>query len=330
MELSIIIPLHNGINFIKPCIESILNQTLPQFEIIILENASTDNAIDWLNSLKDPRIKILPSSRFLSIGENWNRIKSVPRKEWMIIVGHDDIMKPNFIQVIDNLIEKHPKASLYQTHFDYINDLGKVTSPCAPMDEVQNLGEYFKGTLSNGGGFVMRSSDYDAVGGVPIYPGFFFSDYALWMKLTSISYKATAKENCFSYRYHNQNTSSISSMTKFNEGLKAFLDYLYELKQDNKEFNTVLNNHGKDLIMLFARSLSNRLLRERLSKRNGLTVKKLVYDLQVYLDKLRDHNRQKISADNSIRMAAFIDSNAVTRNLFLLFKKIYPRPISRV
>jgi glycosyltransferase involved in cell wall biosynthesis len=326
-EISIVIPVHNGGEYLKEVIQSLYNQTLQPTEILILENASTDNTVNWLNSLNDPRIKIFPTASLLSIDKNWDRIKTVPRKKWMTISGHDDIMKPGFIETIKKLTEKHPGAGLYQTHLDFIDETGMLLSQCDPMTEVQTMPEFFKSTLNNGGGFVMRSADYDKVGGIPMYPGFFFTDFALWMKLTAISYKATAAENCFSYRHHRNNTSSNSSVINFSNGLEAFIDYLYELKQTDEAFRLVLKTHAKDLLKLYVKSLAHRLLREDMQKRNNYTVKQFVDKFQKHLERLTDDSTYKLSSDPQLKLALMIDSNPVSRKAFLIFKKLFPKPV---
>ncbi len=326
-EISIVIPVHNGGEYLKQFIQSIYSQTLQPTEILILENASTDNTVNWLKSLNDPRIKCFPSDSLLPIEKNWDRIKTIPRKKWMVLSGHDDIMKPGFIETIKKLTEKYPDAGLYQTHFNIIDENGLVRSNCEPMPEKQTMPEFFETTLNNGGGFAMRSADYDAVGGIPMYPGFFFTDFALWMKLTAISYKATAAENLFSYRHHHQNTSSNSSVINFSKGLEAFLDYLYELKQTDPTFANTLNTHGKKLVELYVKSLSNRLLREDFKKRNYYTVRQLVDKFEAHLNRLTDNASNNLSKDPIVKLALVIDSNNFTRKLFLLFKKLFPKPV---
>lgn len=326
-EISIVIPVHNGGEYLKEFIQSIYNQTLQPTEILILENASTDNTVNWLNSLNDPRIKIFPTTSLLPIEQNWDRIKTIPRKKWMMLSGHDDIMKPGFVETIKKLTEKHPGAGLYQTHFDFIDEKGLLRSHCDPMPEVQSMPEFFKSTLNNGGGFAMRSADYDAIGGIPMYPGFFFTDFALWMKLTAISYKATAAENCFSYRHHSNNTSSSSSVINFSTGLEAFIDYLYELKQTDEAFRSVLKTHAKDLLQLYVKSLAHRLLREEIKKRNNYTVKQFVDKFQKHLERLTDDKTYKLSSDSQLKLALLIDSNPISRRAFLFFKKLFPKPL---
>ena len=326
-EISIVIPVHNGGEYLKEFIQSIYNQTLQPTEVLILENASTDNTINWLNSLNDYRITIYPSASLLPIEKNWDRIKTIPRKKWMFMSGHDDLLKPGFIETIRQLVQKYPDASLYQTHFDIIDENGAVRSDCDPMPERQTMPEFFENTLNNGGGFVMRSADYDKVGGIPMYPGFFFTDFALWMKLTALSYKATAAENLFSYRHHQKNTSSNSSVINFSNGLEAFLNYLYELKQTDETFRKTLNTHGKKLVELYVKSLSHRLLREDIKKRNYYTVRQLVDKFEAHLNRLTDDDSNNLSSNLKVKMALIIDSNNFTRKLFLLFKKFFPKPV---
>jgi glycosyltransferase involved in cell wall biosynthesis len=326
-ELSIVIPVHNGGAYLKEFFKTIYNQTLQPTEIVILENSSTDDTVAWLKSLNDPRIKIYPTASLLPIEQNWDRIKTIPRKKWMFMSGHDDLLKPGFLETIKRLTEKHPAASLYQTHFDIIDGNGAVTSNCDPMPETQTMPEFFENTLNNGGGFVMRSADYDKVGGIPMYPGFFFTDFALWMKLTALSYKATAAENLFSYRHHQQNTSSNSSVISFSNGLDAFMDYLYELKQADETFRKTLNTHAEKLVQLYVKSLSHRLLREDIKKRNNYTVKQLVNKFQTKLNRLTDDPSGNLSSDVTVKIAMLIDSNNFTRKMFLLFKKLFPKPV---
>jgi hypothetical protein len=244
----------------------------------------------------------------------------------MFMSGHDDLMKPTFIETIKRLTEKYPDASLYQTHFDIIDENGAVRSDCDPMPERQTMPEFFENTLNNGGGFVMRSADYDKVGGIPMYPGFFFTDFALWMKLTALSYKATAAENLFSYRHHQKNTSSNSSVINFTNGLDAFLNYLYELKQTDPAFKKTLSTHGKKLVQRYVQSLSHRLLREDIKARNNFTVKQLVKKFEAHLNRLTDTSNN-LASDFKVKIAVIIDSNNLTRKLFLLYKKLFPKPV---
>jgi glycosyltransferase involved in cell wall biosynthesis len=329
LEFSVVIPVRNGGEYIKECVNSILAQTVQNFDLIILDNASTDGTVAWLRSLNDSRITIYPSDQFLAIEQNWDRIKTVPRKKWMMITGHDDIMHPNYLEVISALIQKHPDASLYQPHFNFIDENGLIIEPCTPMSEKQSAADFFRVTKKNGGGFMMRSADYDAVGGIPAYPSLFFSDFALWIELSRISYKATAPENCFSYRVHSKNTTSTTGIDLYQNGIDCFVTYLYSLKSKDPAFRKVLNEFGKDFLSTNCRSVAHRILKAPVDKRGHLSVELIINKYRDFANLLIDNNTFDPADIPGMRLARTIDKFGLTRNLFLQFKKIYSKPLYR-
>lgn len=174
---SIILPVRNGGGYFKTCVNSVLNQTYPHFNLHILDNCSTDGTSEWIQSINDSRIIYLPADKPLAIEENWARILQIPKNKFMTMIGHDDVLLPDYLSVIDTLIEKHPDASLYQTHFRYINGNSAFIRNCLKMEENITPGFFLEKILNlvidiNGTGFMVRSSDYNAVGvflHIPIY-----------------------------------------------------------------------------------------------------------------------------------------------------------------
>ena len=82
MKFSIILPVRNGGDYVKACINSILAQTVKDFNLLVLDNKSTDGTFEWITSLNDNRIKIFPSEESLTIEKNWSRITSIPKNEF--------------------------------------------------------------------------------------------------------------------------------------------------------------------------------------------------------------------------------------------------------
>ena len=126
MKYSIILPVRNGGHYVKECVASVLTQTFTDFDFIILDNCSTDETLEWLNSINDNRIRIIPSKTPLSIEENWGRITRVDKNEFITLIGHDDLLYPDFLENINKLIEEFPNAGLYHTHFHFIDGTGKI------------------------------------------------------------------------------------------------------------------------------------------------------------------------------------------------------------
>src|ERR1700691_5530373 len=107
-KYSIILPVRNGGEYVKLCINSILAQTIPEFNFLVLDNCSTDGTAEWIRSLNDNRIILFPASQPLTIEENWSRIKDIPKNEFITLIGHDDILLPNYLETMGSLIDKHP------------------------------------------------------------------------------------------------------------------------------------------------------------------------------------------------------------------------------
>jgi len=328
---SIILPVRNGGEYVKECVNSILAQSLGDFHLQVLDNCSTDGTSDYLRSLSDERIKIYPADRPLTIEENWARITTIPKNEFITLIGHDDVLDPNYLAVMDRLIQKHPQASLYQAHFRYINASGGTIRRCKPMDEIQSPQEFIAFFLAGiidtmGTGFMMRAVDYDAVGGIPPYPNLLFADFELWINLAGKSYKATAFEECFSFRLH-QSTTTTSADIKFQQAFTQFNAFLKQLKETRPQYREVIERHALGFIQSYCKGLAHRLLRTAVGKRSGLTVKNFVAQCKKDADAILPGNSYNPYDHFSLRLAKNIDSNWLTRQIFLLFKKLYSKPV---
>ncbi len=332
-KYSIILPVRNGGHHVKECINSLLSQTYTAFNLIVLDNCSTDGTREWISNLKEERIQIIPALTPLSIEENWGRIKEVHKNEFITLIGHDDILAPHYLQVMDDLIMQHPQASLYQTHFTYINASGNFLRQCKPMPAHQTANQFLKSFLINsidimGTGFMMRSKDYDAVGGIPPYSNLLFADLELWYKLTQISFMITAPEVCFSFRLH-QSTTRTTSDEKLLNALERMIFFLEILKKDNNEVAIIINEEAITFIHYYCRSISHRLLRTPKNMRKEITVASVIKKCKTYADILLPGNSYQPLADSKVKLALYIDSNLFLRQLFLLFKKLYNKPVYR-
>ena len=331
MKFSIILPVRNGGEYVKKCVQSIIAQTYTGFNLHILENCSTDGTAEWLRTLNDERIIIIPSDRPLGIEENWGRIISIPKNEYMTMIGHDDVLDRSYLEVMNDLIKQYPDASLYQTHFRYIDGKGKFIRSCKKMDERQNAAEFLAAFLQNkidinGTGFMMRSEDYDAAGGIPSYPSLLFADFELWIRLTARCYMATSTKECFSFRIH-RSTTSISADLKLHQAFAQFIKYLKNLKQESATFESVILDYAIPFVRFWCKGLTHRLLRTPKDKRNNLCVSLFLKQCKKYADELAPGNNFDPVETLSLRLAQKIDHFAITRSLFLAFKKIYSKPV---
>ena len=324
---SIIIPFKTGKTYLRECLHSALLQTHDDFEIIILaDNTSNqDGALDAVIALKDPRIRIEASIENLNILENWGRIKDLPKKEFMTILGYDDLLSKDFLKLISSMIQEDPEASLYHTHFNYIDAEGNTIKPCLPLPERLSADLYLALSLEDkisvmATGYVFRSEDYDRLGGIPTnYPNLIYADLQLWIVLSSISYLKVSPEIAFSFRIH----ASVTKTSKNRIILDAFvvyLKYLKQLQQSNPLFETALKNWGQAFVNNSTRALVHRLLKTEKKYRDQLSIQEIFNTLEPLVLDLRLAFLPK--QIKGIPPAVWIDRYDLIHHLFLSLQKL--------
>jgi len=230
-RFTIVLPVRNGANFVAAAIESVLSQTYDQFELSILENGSTDDTPAIVQAYRGPRVTVYPSSQPLTMEHNWRRILDLPLAEFMTILGHDDLLYAGFLQEIVQLVKGYPEASLYQTHFDLIDEHGRHLRACKPVP-IQESAEGFLQARHRGErdvfgtGYVMRSEHFRAVGGVPAFPRLIYADDALLYRLARISSKVCSLRSLFAYRWHRRSASRDVELADLYQASRLYLQAL--------------------------------------------------------------------------------------------------------
>ena len=332
MKYGIILPVRNGGHYIKECVASILSQSYKKFNFIILDNCSTDGTLEWLKSIDDERIKVIPSEKSLSIEDNWSRIIQIEKNEFITLIGHDDILHPDFLETMDGLIESYPYASLFHSHYNFIDDAGKIIRPCKPMKQSYNGSEFLDAFLTSsidsmGTGYMMRSADYDAIGGIQSkYPNLLFADFELWTSLAAKKNVVISPNNCFAFRVHKSTTHS-SSDYKIHKALHIFVEYLAKLKSSDKNMENVIQHHGSQFLLTYCAAYAHRLMRQSLKNRNGIKVDDFIKETKVMAKKLGVDSDYMPEKKSSLQLAKRIDNSKFLSFLFLLFKRMYAKPI---
>ena len=118
MKISIIIPNYNHAKFLKKRIDSILNQKFTDFEVIILDDCSTDESKDIINSYKDERIslKLFNDKNSGSPFKQWKKGIEAAKYDYIWIAESDDWADLNFLYEAENILKTHQNISLYYSN----------------------------------------------------------------------------------------------------------------------------------------------------------------------------------------------------------------------
>jgi glycosyltransferase involved in cell wall biosynthesis len=117
---SVIIPVFNGGRYLERTIESALDQTFPNFELILVDDGSTDDAVDRARSIKDSRISILSQAN-AGAPTALNRGISVARGEYIAFLDSDDLWARDKLQSHLESFVAHPEVDLTFTGLVYVD-----------------------------------------------------------------------------------------------------------------------------------------------------------------------------------------------------------------
>jgi glycosyltransferase involved in cell wall biosynthesis len=211
-EISVIIPAYNCTHTIRETLQSVLQQTFTDFEIIIINDGSTDNLVSVLSEFHDPRIRIFHyENGGLSIARN--RGIDQATGPYLIFLDADDLWTPDKLESHFNLLEAHPEAAVAYSWMYFLDD---ETKECITNVPTVRNGSVFMDLLkenfiANGSNAFIRRSAIEQV-------GYFYqefagaSDWDYWLRLAQNHEFILSPQRQVFYR---QVKSSMSSNVEY-------------------------------------------------------------------------------------------------------------------
>jgi glycosyltransferase involved in cell wall biosynthesis len=236
--ISVIMPVYNGEEFLKEAIDSVLAQTLTDFEFIIINDGSTDKSKIIIESYDDKRIIHIEQenkglSKTLNIGASYCNGEFIARMD------QDDISVSTRLMNQYLFFKSHPNISVLSGAFSYIDKNGKylgrsfsVTYPFLIKKKLLNSGCVVCHPC-----VMIRRKDFLDLDGYSEIIGDRFTDYHLWMKFIKKGLKIqNMSEILLKYRIIDSSMTSEFSLS--NTGIKVLLKVI---KIENPTVSDLLN-----------------------------------------------------------------------------------------
>lgn len=134
-QFSVVIPLYNKAPYVSKTVESVLAQTFGDYELIIVDNGSTDGSADIVTRFEDARIQIHRLEENVGVSNARNKGVSLSTSPFIIFLDADDWWEPTFLEEIAGLIERHPDAGIYGTGYWIVKNGKKRLAPIGVEDE---------------------------------------------------------------------------------------------------------------------------------------------------------------------------------------------------
>lgn len=115
--VSIGLPVYNGAQFIKKAIDSILAQTYTDFELIIVDNSSTDDTVKICEEFvqRDNRVRLVQNEANIGAAPNFNKSFELSSGKYFKWFAHDDWIEPTYLEACVDVLEKQPDISICHT-----------------------------------------------------------------------------------------------------------------------------------------------------------------------------------------------------------------------
>jgi glycosyltransferase involved in cell wall biosynthesis len=127
-HISIILPVYNGLGFLETSLSSVLKQSFSNFELLIIDDVSTDDSLKYLRSLKDERIRLFTNNENKGLFFNLNFLIQKSNAPLIKLWSQDDIMNDFCIERIIEFHNKHPQIGFSYSGRDIINEHGEIIS----------------------------------------------------------------------------------------------------------------------------------------------------------------------------------------------------------
>lgn len=129
MKFSVIIPLYNKAPYVRKTVESVLGQTFTDYELIIIDNGSTDDSSKIVAGFTDSRIRIVRLEENVGVSNARNKGVSLSTAPYITFLDADDWWEPTFLEEMARLIERHPNAGIYGTGYYIVKNSKKRVAP---------------------------------------------------------------------------------------------------------------------------------------------------------------------------------------------------------
>ncbi|KLI60568.1 glycosyltransferase family 2 protein [Brachyspira hyodysenteriae] len=279
IKVSVIIPVYNAEKYIEKCLDSVINQTLKEIEIICIDDCSTDNSHSILEMYKkiDNRIVIIKNEINQGIGENRNIGIKNATGEYLAFIDNDDCYSVNFLELLYSTAVKY-KSDISSTQnivfynetenidiykiFELNNENGKYEYGLEKFISINFSQYYLKNSPISFFPWIqwskLWSRDFILKNNIYFAKINFLEDYIFF--LLALSYNPTLSYNNNAVYYYLQRITSETNRKKSNEEIIKGLHEVIKCVVENYINNINIMNTVLDRVLFFIIECFNKML----------------------------------------------------------------------
>tara|TARA_Y100000590_G_scaffold467143_1_gene644973 strand:+ start:1388 stop:2407 length:1020 start_codon:yes stop_codon:yes gene_type:complete len=240
-KVSVLMPVHNGEKYLYEAIDSILCQSYTDFEIIIIDDASTDNSLEIIRKFKYDKLILIKNVSNIGQAESENIGLNMANGKYIARLDQDDMMVNNRIEKQVQFLDNHEQVAAVGSQYWCINSVGeKIKRLRWPIGLENNLFSVIVGHVPIGDpGVMYRNEVAQSMRGYKqkYEPA---EDYDLWLRLYLNGYECDNLDEYLTlYRSHSKQISIKKHDKQVQKHQLAFIDFAYGLGIDENDIEKV-------------------------------------------------------------------------------------------
>lgn len=206
-KISVVMPVYNGEAYIQDALNSVLAQTLTDFELIVVNDGSTDDTLSIVQSYDDPRIRVLSHQVNRGIAFSRNEGVDAANGQYIAMLDSDDVAIPNRLEVQAAFLDEHWDVGIVGSWVEVVGEDGFSSGDIWRFETSSDrlpVALLFHNCFAQSSVMMRR----DLLGKSPYrqaYPP--AEDYDLWTQLATVTRLANIPRPLVQYRYHSEGTS---------------------------------------------------------------------------------------------------------------------------
>ncbi|MCM3729100.1 glycosyltransferase family 2 protein [Neobacillus cucumis] len=255
--VTVFIPMYNGEEYIQEALDSIINQTYKNLDILVVDDGSTDNSNKIVSSYNDPRIRLLVNETNKGLPYTRNLGVKEAKGKYLAIMDADDIALPDRIEKQVKYMEENIDIDVVGTYYqEFGGRFNRIRKSSADNQEELKISLIFHNYIGNSTSLIRLNTLKE--NNLSYNPNFFvLQDYDLWIQISKVGKLFIMPEVLLKYRTGHTNITKLSKTEKAARRKKLMdsihndiLDfYNFELTdQEKNTFNEVFNDDFYDEI----------------------------------------------------------------------------------
>ena len=226
--VSVIIPVYNKCKYVKETVNSVLEQDFESFEIIVVDDGSTDDSLEVVMSINDPRLQIFSQSNSgVERSRNFGFSKSVG--PFVVFLDADDLMSSNRLRKQVDLFNATKDLVLVGTWASVIDHSGKMIGSIRPptSNAALQLAHLFRNQFVSSSVMIKRSAIENDVVFNETRGKRFAEDFDLWLRIAKNGHVANIPEKLTAYRRLNASRSQSSDSSLLESARDISAEWLH-------------------------------------------------------------------------------------------------------